>query len=207
MAWLESVTLYGNHSTLKPLTHDYHDALIKAVSDGELWNIKYALVPHPDDMAKEISRRLDLREKGLMLPFVVIHNQTQNVVGMTTYSNVDNLNKRLDVGFTWYAKSYQRTAINTDCKLTLLTHAFEQLNCIAVGLRADYLNRPSRQAIERLGAKYEGMMRNYAIMPNGNIRDMCFYSILPHEWPNIKVHLTLLLEKYNARLSHTEVCG
>lgn len=196
MTWLEPVILQGTQCILKPLTHDYCDALIEAVNDGELWKLKYTLVPHPDNMGSEITRRLDLQAQGLMLPFVVLHNKTQKVVGMTTYCQIDNINKRLDIGFTWYAKSYQKTAMNTDCKLKLLTYAFETLKCIAVGFRADYLNRPSRQAIERLGAKYEGMVRNYAVMPNGNTRDMCFYSILPHEWPNIKVHLESLLEKY-----------
>ncbi len=197
MVWSELVTLYGEHCTLKPLTHDYHDALVEAVKDGEIWKLHYALVPHPDDMKKEITRRLDLQEQGLMFPFVVIHNKTQKAVGMTAYCHIDATNKRLDIGFTWYAKSYQRTALNTECKLALLTHAFEQLNCIAVGFRADYLNKASQQAIERLGAKYEGMMRNYAIMSNGDIRDMCLYSILPHEWLRIKNHLKALLTRYH----------
>jgi RimJ/RimL family protein N-acetyltransferase len=197
MAWFESLILHSNHCTLKPLTYEYHDALIETVNDGELWKLGYAIIPHPDQMQKEITRRLELQEKGLMLPFVVIDNQSQKVAGMTTYCNIDHVNRRLDIGFTWYAKTYQRTPLNTDCKLMLLTHAFEKLACVAVGFRADYLNKASRQAIERLGAKYEGMVRNYSILPNGQTRDMCLYSILPHEWPRIKDYLVGLFSKYN----------
>lgn len=192
MSWLEPLTIYGDKIILKPLTHEYHDPLVEAVNDGELWKLPYALVPHPDQMQKDIARRLELQEKSLMLPFVVINNKTQRVAGMTTYCNIDQVNRRLDIGFTWYAKTFQKTGLNTDCKFTLLTYAFEKLNCIAVGFRADYLNKISRQAIERLGAKYEGMIRNHSILPNGHIRDMCLYSILPHEWPRIKNYLSNL---------------
>ena len=195
MAWPEPFLLKGEHATLEPLQQTHHDALIEAATEGALWDLSYAAVPHPKEMMHEINRRLELQKKGLMLPFVVVHNQSQKIVGMTSYAHTDGVNKRLDIGFTWYAKSHQRTALNTECKLMLLAHAFEQLHCIAVGFRVDYLNRPSRQAVERLGAKYEGMMRNYAVMSNGHVRDMCFYSILPHEWPRIKSHLASLLEK------------
>ncbi len=197
MPWSEQLTLLGNHCTLKPLHLDHLNPLIEAVSDGELWKIKYALVPHPDTMENEIKHRLALHDKNEMMPFTVFDNKTQKIVGMTSFARIDQENKRLDIGFTWYAKSHQRTALNTECKLVLLTHAFEQLNCIAVGFRVDFLNQASRMAVERLGAKLEGIIRNYGVMPNGHTRDMCFYSILPHEWPNVKSHLHYLLEKYS----------
>ena len=192
MLWLEQVTLQGDYCILKPLLLEHHDALVEAVKDGDVWNLHYAMVPKPQDMKKEINRRLELQAKGLMLPFVVIHKETQKIIGMTCYCQIDAPNRRLDIGFTWYAKSYQKTAVNTDCKYLLLTYAFEKLNVIAVGFRVDYLNRPSQKAVERIGAKLEGLIRNYAIMPNGTIRDMYFYSILPHEWPRIKSHLEAL---------------
>ena len=195
MSWPEPLTLRGNYCTLEPLSHDHHDALVEAVKDGELWNLWYAFVPKPDEMKEEISRRLELQTKGSMLPFAVINNKTQQVVGMTTYCETNSVNRRLDIGWTWYAKSQQRTALNTECKLMLLTHAFEKLNCIAVGFRVDSLNRQSRNAVERLGAKLEGVVRNYSLLPNGNVRDMCFYSILPHEWPNVKANLSWLMNK------------
>ncbi len=195
MAWPEPTILENDYCLLEPLKYDHHDALVEAVKDGELWNIHYALVPTPQEMKNEIANRLDLQKQGLMLPFTVIHKKTKKVVGMTSYCRIDNMNKRLDIGYTWYAKSHQKTALNTECKLTLLRHAFEKLNCIAVGFRIDFLNQPSRKAVERLGAKFEGVVRNYSIMPNGNTRDMCFYSILPHEWLHIKTHLRSLLDR------------
>lgn len=195
MAWIEPFTVRSDHCTLEPLQRHHHTFLVEAIKDGEVWKTKHALVPRPEDMAKEIDRRLELQTKGLMLPLTIINSKTQKVAGMTTYCQIDSSNKRLDIGFTWYAKSQQRTELNTECKLLLLTHAFEKLNCIAVGFRVDFLNHPSRKAVERLGAKFEGIMRNYAVMPDGNLRDMCFYSILPEEWPRVKAHLSWLLSK------------
>ena len=200
MNWLTPVTFKGKYATLVPLSIEHTDNLIKAVKDGELWKLWYAMVPSPENMLNEINHRLDYQSKNLMLPFTVIDSKTHKVVGMTTYSQVDNVNKRFDIGFTWYAKTHQKTALNTECKLLLLTHAFENLKSIAVGFRVDYLNKPSQRAVERLGAKYEGMIRNYAIMFDGTIRDMCLYSILPSEWPRIKSHLNYLLEKHETNI-------
>ena len=193
--WPAPITLTGHYATLEPLSLAHHDALLDAVKDGELWRVPYSIIPTPDNMRDEILRFLDLQSKGLMCPFAVISNATKRAVGVTTYFQIDSINKRLDIGWTWYAKSYQKTALNTECKLLLLTHAFEQLNGIYVGFRADYLNQPSRQAIERLGAKLEGVIRNYSVLPNGCIRDMCFYSILSNEWPMVKEHIKWLLNK------------
>ena len=191
MSWLEPISFTGKYCTLEPLSFENHDNLVTAVQDGELWKLLYAAAPKPDEMQQEIKRRLVFQAKGTMLPFAVIHNESQKAIGMTSYCQVDNINKRLDIGFTWYARGCQRTGINSEAKLMLLTHAFEKLNCIAVGFRVDSLNRRSRNAVERLGAKFEGIVRNYSVLPNGNVRDMCFYSILPHEWPNVKTYLSM----------------
>ena len=196
MAWPETVILRSNCCTLELLSHAHLDQLVNATKDGELWNIHYARVPSPDDMHHEITRRLQEHENGSMLPFAVIDNKTQLAIGMTTYCRTDSVNKRLGIGWTWYAKSYQQTALNTSCKLILLTHAFEQLNCIAVEFRVDVLNQPSQKAVARLGARFDGIIRNHSILPNGIIQDMRLYSVLPHEWPTIKQHLRWLLEKY-----------
>jgi len=199
MEWLKPITLQSDYVKLVPLSNEHHDELAEAVRDGELWNLSYAAVPHPQKMKEEIRKRLSLLNQEKMLPFTVIHHPTNKIVGMTTYCQVDSAIRRLDIGFTWYAKSYWRTALNTECKALLLTHAFEQLDCIAVGFRVDTLNQRSQNAERRLGATFEGVVRNYGILPNGNTRDMCFFSILPHEWPRIKSHLGFL--KKEARRS------
>lgn len=170
--------------------------MIEAVKDGELWKLWYTPVPTPEKMAAEIERRLALHQQGQMLPFTVIDNVTQQPIGMTTYSRIDVVNRRCDIGFTWYRKSAQRTAINTECKLMLLTYAFEKLDCIAVTFTANKFNVESRKAIERLGAKLDGILRNLKIMPNGVICDFYQYSIIPGEWPGVKTSLEYKLEKY-----------
>ena len=195
MAWLKPIILKGEHATLEPLSYNHYDELVDAAKDGELWNLWYTPVPKPSEMEKEISRRLERQEEGKMLPFVVINNQTGKVVGMTTYCHFDSSNKRLGIGWTWYAKSQQRTAINTECKQLLLTYAFEELKCIAVVFYVNYLNQQSRKAVERLGAKLDGIIRNHSIMQDGVIWDMCLYSILPNEWLGVKTNLKWLLDK------------
>lgn len=197
MRWLNPVTLKSDYCTLVPLAYEHQDGLIEAVKDGEIWQLTYAAVPKPQNMKEEISKRLARFDEGAMLPFTVIHNASNKIVGMTTYCQIDSNNKRLDIGFTWYAKSYWRTPLNTACKKLLLTHAFEKLNCIAVGFRVDTLNLRSQNAVKRLGATFEGVVRNYGLSPNGNTRDMCFFSILPHEWPKIKAHLDFLQTSRN----------
>ena len=134
MAWPEPITLRGRHAVLEPLTHAHHDDLVEAVQDGELWKLWYTVIPPPDKMSVEIDRRLDLQAKGTMLPFAVRDIRTAKVAGMTTYMNIDAPNRRVEIGSTWYRKSVQRTALNTECKLLLLTHAFESLECICVEL-------------------------------------------------------------------------
>jgi RimJ/RimL family protein N-acetyltransferase len=141
-------------------------------------------------MQAEIGRRLALQTAGSMLPFTVVDNATNRAVGMTTYMNVDAKNRHLEIGSTWYRKNVQRTALNTQCKLMLLTHAFETLDCIAVEFRTHAFNHQSRRAIERLGAKLDGVLRNHQIAANGTLRDTYVYSIIASEWPTVKAHLT-----------------
>jgi len=194
MAWLEPVTLRGLHATLHPLSQQHHDDLVAAVQDGELWKLWYTLIPAPQDMRAEIERRLGLLAEGKMLPFAVIENATGKAVGMTTYLNVDAAHRHVEIGATWYRKRVQRTGLNTECKLLLLNHAFETLNCIAVEFRTHFFNQQSRRAIERLGAKLDGILRNHQIATNGTLRDTCVYSIIGSEWPAVKVHLAGLME-------------
>ena len=196
MNLLTPVTLKGKHATLVPLSMEHCSALIEAAKDGELWKIWYASVPEPEKMASEIERRLAWHSQGMLLPFTVIDNATQQPIGMTTYWRIDLMNRRCDVGWTWYRKSSQRTAINTECKLLLLTHAFETLDCIAVTFSANAFNVESRRAIERLGAKLDGILRNLKIMPNGVICDFYHYSIIQSEWAAVKANLQYKLEKY-----------
>lgn len=187
------ITLSGQHVTLLPLSMAHHDDLQEATQDGALWTLWYTSVPSPEQLAGEIARRLELQEKGSMLPFSVWHRGLGKVVGMTTYMNIDASNRRLEIGSTWYRQAVQRTAVNTECKLLLLRHAFETLGCIAVELRTHVHNRQSRAGIERLGAKLDGILRNHQLnlhpAAEGSYRDTCVYSILPGEWPAVRANL------------------
>lgn len=196
MTWLKPVTLEDSTVALVPLSHDHHDALVEAVQDGELWNLWYTLVPAPQGMSAEIDRRLGLQEKGSMLPFTVL-DKTQNgkPVGMTTYMNVDAANRRVEIGSTWYRKSVQRSPLNTRAKLLLLSYAFETLDCIAVEFRTHFFNHQSRDAIAKLGAKQDGILRNHQLGANGSMRDTVVFSILPNEWPAVKTHLQFRLDR------------
>lgn len=193
MIWLEPATLVGKHAILEPLSHQHHDPLVEAVKDGELWKLWFTSVPEPSGMRAEIDRRLGLQAQGAMQPFAVLDASTGQAAGMTTYMNVDDSNRRVEIGSTWYRKSLQRTALNTECKLLLLTRAFEQMNCIAVEFRTHFFNHASRRAIERLGAKLDGILRSHQIASNGTFRDTCVYSIITSEWPTVKAHLCFKL--------------
>ena len=192
MGWLEPVSLRGQYARLEPLSRDHVEGLIAAVKDGELWKLWYTFVPRPEDMTKEIDRRLGLQTAGTMLPFTVYDGNGQ-IAGMSTYMNVDAANRRVEIGSTWYAGRVQRSALNTQCKLLLLGHAFEQLDCIAVEFRTHFFNHQSRRGIERLGAKLDGVLRNHQIAPNGTLRDTVVYSIIASEWPTVKAHLNYQL--------------
>lgn len=194
MAWLSPITLSGPHARLEPLSQAHHDGLVEAVKNDDLWKLWYTSIPAPEKMHAEIERRLALQAAGSMLPFTV-KDADGNISGMTTYMNVDAANRRVEIGSTWYWVRVQRTPLNTQCKLLLLTHAFEKLDCIAVEFRTHFFNHQSRRGIERLGAKQDGILRNHQIAPNGTLRDTVVYSITAGEWPTVKAHLTYQLEK------------
>jgi len=192
MPWLEPVSLRGEHAWLEPLSPAHREDLAEAAKDGELFKLWYTTVPEPENMEKEIARRLALQSAGTMLPFTVF-DADGLVAGMTTYMNVDAANRRVEIGSTWYAKRVQRTPLNTQCKLLLLQHAFETLDCIAVEFRTHFFNHQSRRAIERLGAKQDGILRSHQIAPNGTLRDTVVFSIIAAEWPTVKAHLNYQL--------------
>ncbi len=194
MPWPAPITLSGKHSRLVPLSPEHTAALSDAVRDGELWKLWYTAVPSPETMAAEISRRLSLQATGSMLPFTVL-DASGTPVGMTTYMNIDAANKRVEIGSTWYAKRVQRTMLNTECKLLLLGHAFDALDCIAVEFRTHRFNTQSRRGIERLGAQLDGILRNHQRAANGTLRDTAVYSITADEWPVVQTHLRWQLDK------------
>ncbi len=195
MAWAEPVRLDGTIVSVVPLANDHHDDLVEAAADGDLHRLWYTTVPAPTEVAAEIDRRLAQQAAGSMVPFTVVDRASDKAVGMTTYMNVDAANRRLEIGSTWYRKSVQRTGLNTECKFLMLRHAFEELDCIAVEFRTHFINHQSRRAIERLGAKLDGILRNFMIMPNGTLRDSCVYSILNSEWDMVKANLTWQMER------------
>jgi len=195
MAWPQPVTLRSGHITLEPLEHRHGEDLVEAATDGALWQLWYTAIPEPAKMGAEIDRRLGLQAAGSMLPFAVIDGTLAKAVGMTTYMNIDAGNRHVEIGSTWYRKSVQRTDLNTRCKLLLLGHAFEALDCIAVEFRTHFFNRQSRRGIERLGAKLDGILRSHQLAGNGTLRDTCVYSIIAGEWPTVKAHLTYQLSR------------
>ena len=194
MNWPEPVTLRGEHVRVEPLSPTHEPGLIEAVKDGELWRLWYTSVPKPEKMAAEIARRLDLQAKGSMCPFTVF-DADGRIAGMTTYMNVDAVNKRVEIGSTWYASRVQRSPLNTECKRLLLAHAFDTLKCIAVEFRTHRFNNQSRRAIERLGAQLDGILRAHQVSPDGTLRDTAVYSIVAAEWPTVRSHLSWQLEK------------
>ena len=198
-SFAEFVTLKGQYAHLVPLSLDYAADLKIACAAGELDKTWYTWVPSVAGMETEINRRLGLQAEGKMLPFAVIDPAANDgkgqAVGMTTYMNVDAAHRRLEIGSTWYAKRVQQSGLNTECKLMLLTHAFEVLNCVAVEFRTHFFNQQSRRGIERLGAKQDGILRNHMIMADGLLRDTVVYSIITNEWPTVKTHLAYQLNK------------
>ena len=195
MAFVEPVTLEGRHVRIEPLAHEHADGVRAAAADGELWRLWYTSVPAPDKTTEWIDIALDMRNRLGAMPFVVREGTSGEIVGATRYFNVDAANRRLEIGHTWYAKRVQRTAVNTECKLLMLTHAFEALGCIAVEFRTSSFNFQSREAIARLGAKQDGILRSHQILPDGTLRDTVVFSIIAPEWPAVKRHLVFRLEK------------
>jgi RimJ/RimL family protein N-acetyltransferase len=188
------IPLAGQHVSLVPLAPEHEAGLAQAAQDGELYKLWYTNIPRPDGMAAEITRRLGLQAAGSMAPFTVL-DADGNIAGMTTYMNIDQVHRRVEIGSTWYAARVQRTKLNTEAKLLLLTHAFETIGVIAVEFRTHFFNQQSRRAIERLGAKLDGILRNHIRSPNGTLRDTCVYSITEAEWPTVKAHLGFQLER------------
>lgn len=188
MSWLERIVLKGEIVTLEPLAPDHIEPLRYAVRDGEFWKLWYANVPSPGQMENYVITAIENAEKG-NIAFAVRLNATDGIVGTTRFYNVDETNRRPMLGYTWYAKSVCKTGVNTESKLLLLQHLFEKKKAIAVEFRTHFFNQVSRTAIERLGAKQDGILRNHQIMRDGSIRDTVVYSILQHEWPSVKNNL------------------
>ncbi len=189
MTFVEPVVLRGGLVELRPLQQPDRDELAAAAADGELWNLFYTRVPRPEQMGAAITEHLSRRESGSMMPFTVRLVDGGRVVGLTTFCNVDASNRRVEIGHTWYAASAQRSGVNAECKLLLLGHAFDRLGCMAVELRTHWLNLQSRRAIERLGAKQDGVLRQHVVMPDGSLRDTVVFSILDSEWPAVRNEL------------------
>ncbi len=193
--WIQPITLMGTHVVLEPLSLDHLDGIKEAVLDGELWKLWFTSIPSPETAEAYIRSALELRENAGWMAFVVREKATNKIIGSTRYCNVDEVNQRLEIGYTWYAESYQRSAVNTECKYLLLTHAFEKLEAIAVEFRTHWHNHKSRAAIARLGAKQDGVLRNHTKSANGVYRDTVVFSIINLEWPVVKQSLEYKLSK------------
>jgi len=190
------VELEGHGVRLEPLGMRHLDGLKAAASDGALWQLRVTSVPEPQDTAHYIQAALDGQAAGHMLPFAVIHSKTGHVIGSTRYHDIIAAVGRLEIGYTWYAKRYQRTHVNTACKLLLLSHAFDTLGAGVVGWRTDNFNFASQRAITRLGAKLDGVIRHHALRRDGTVRDTYLYSVTKGEWPEIRQHLTYQLTRH-----------
>lgn len=200
MILLAPLTLTGRHVILEPLAREHHDGLVAAAQDGELWKLWYTSVPTPEGMAADIERRLAMQEQGSMVAFTtrLIDSATGSpgrIIGMTTYCNIDPATPRVEIGYTWNAASSHGTGTNADCKLLLLGHAFETLGCPAVEFRTHWLNHQSREAIARLGAKQDGVLRSHTRTKDGVLRDTVVFSILEHEWPMVRAGLEFRLAR------------
>lgn len=191
-----TLRLQGQKVRLEPLSLGHEEGLRAAVCDGELWKLWYTSAPTPEGVREEIVRRLQLRDAGSMIPFAAVDERNGKIVGATTYMNIDAVTPRMEIGMTWYAASVQRTGLNTEAKRLLLGHAFEVFGCVAVEFRVHFLNHQSRRAVERLGAKLDGILRNHSYTRNGTLRDYCIYSVIASEWPAVREHLTWLIEKH-----------
>jgi len=181
---------------LVPLKSDHKAALLSAASDGNLWDLWYTSVPSANSIDEYLEKAKHQLQAHLAIPFAVVDEKHNKIVGSTRYCNIDERNRRFEIGYTWYAKSYQRTGTNTVCKYLLLQQAFEKFNCIAVEFRTHWHNHPSRNAILRLGAKQDGVLRNHRICSDGSLRDTVVYSIIKSEWPTVKRSLEAKLKHY-----------
>lgn len=195
MISVSPVTLESRGVRLEPMTAAHVDALVVAASDGKLWDLWYTAIPAPDKAARYVEDALEGQTNGSMLPWVVRDLGTNTIVGTTRYHDINPPVDRVEIGYTWYGESRQRTHINRTCKLMLLAHAFEVVHCKVVGFRTDNFNFRSQAAIAALGAKKDGVVRHFQVRRDGSARDTVFYSILLHEWPDVKRHLALKLDR------------
>lgn len=193
----QPVTLEGYGIRLEPLTEEHTDALAVATEDGKLWELWFTSVPEPTQTRDYIVAALAGQEAGYMLPWAVRELTSNTIIGSTRFHDIVATIDRVEIGYTWYAKSWQRSHVNTSCKLLLLHHAFDTLGCKVVGLRTDNFNFPSQRAIEALGAKKDGVLRHHTIRRDGSVRDSVMYSILAHEWPDVRKHLEARLARYS----------
>ena len=196
MIHLAPVTLEGRGVRLEPLETSHRDALAAVAADVELWKLWFTMIPEPENTAKYIDAALDGQKAGHMLAWVVRETASNTIVGTTRYHDIVPAIDRVEIGYTWYGKSWQRTHVNTACKLMLMTHAFESLKCAVVGLRTDNFNYASQKAIAALGAKCDGVIRHHAARKDGSVRDSVMFSILAAEWPDVKRHLQLRLDRH-----------
>jgi len=190
--WIKDCHLTGQVVELIPLLAEHKQALIEAASDGQLWKLWYTSVPSPQTIDNTIESALLAKQNNGDHPFVVRHLASNKIIGATRYCHVDNNYHRLEIGYTWYSKSFQRTNVNSECKKLLLTHAFEKLQAIAVEFRTHFMNHASRRAILRLGAKQDGILRNHSRLVDGSYRDTVDFSIIENEWPAVKNNLEQL---------------
>jgi N-acetyltransferase len=199
MAFVEPITLTARHVRLEPLDLTHEAGLKQAAADGELWNIRVTGVPEPEQTLKYIEEALAMRDAGTRFAFAVIEETTSKVLGTTSYHDILPAVKRVEIGWTFYAKSSQRSHVNTTCKLLMMQHAFDTLGCNVVGWRTDNFNFASQRAIERLGAKKDGIIRGHALRRDGTIRDTVMYSLRSGEWPEVKAQLLYLLNKHRSK--------
>jgi RimJ/RimL family protein N-acetyltransferase len=194
--WLKNTELEGVKVKLIPLTIAHREELLKAASDGKLWELWFTSVPSKENIDSYIAKALDDFKKGIALPFVVINKNNGELIGATRFCNAVPDHKRVEIGYTWYAKKYQRTGVNTECKYLLLKYAFEELSCIAVEFRTNWYNLRSRAAISRLGAKQDGILRNHQLNSDGSYRDTVVFSITNQEWKGVEKLLLYEMKKY-----------
>ena len=188
------VMLQGHGLRLEPLGLQHEPGLRAAAADGELWNLRVTSVPRPEDTAAYIAQALDMQARGERLPWAVVDAASGRVIGCTSYHDLIPAVRRVEIGWTWYARSVQRSHVNTAAKLLLMTHAFDTLDCTVVGWRTDILNLASQRAIERLGARKDGVLRSHALRRDGSIRDTVMYSLLASEWPEVRARLSARLQ-------------
>jgi RimJ/RimL family protein N-acetyltransferase len=190
---LEPVALEGDFVRLEPMTLEHHSGLCEIGLDPEIWRFTTVMVRTAEEMRSYMESALGLQREGATLPFVTIERSSGRIVGSTRFGNYDPANRRIEIGWTWIARPWQRTAINTEAKYLMLLHAFEKLRCVRVELKTDVLNSPSRKAMLRIGAKEEGILRKHTLMWTGRYRDSIYYSILDEEWPDVKQQLERML--------------